>query len=431
MTLPDPATTPSTRVPGVRRIAVLRANALGDFVLTLPALQALRRAYPSATITLLGTPMHVALLRGRPGPWDEVVAVPGAPGVLGGADAPDPAALEAFVAEHAARGYDLAVQLHGGGGYSNPFLRRLGARVTLGNHDTGVTPLDRGLPYPHWHHEVLRMLELMALVGADGHEPASAVLDLTEATALPDLALVGAAARPLPTPPLGGAPGGSGAAGTASTARTAPDGVDAVGWTVPRLAVTAVDRAAAADLLAPLLADAHPGTPLVVLHPGASDPRRHWPAASYAQLARRLVTEDGARIAVVGSGPRESAAAAEVAAADPSVLDLSGRLDLPALVGVLAAADLVVANDSGPRHLAGAVGTPTVGIFWCGNLLTAAPLDRSRHAVAVSFRTHCPACGLPQGSQRCEHDESFVADVTVDEVRDLAERFLAGAATRR
>lgn len=418
----DPVT---ALVPQVRRIAVLRANALGDFVLTLPALHALRRAYPDATITLLGTGMHVELLRGRPGPWDEVVAVPGAPGVLGGQPAPDPVALEAFVAEHAARGYDLAIQLHGGGGYSNPFLRRLGARVTVGNHDVGVAPLDRGLPYPHWHHEVLRMLELVALVGADGHEravpAAPAVVDLTRAAPVAALASVpagvGAPATPPPdvlsTPPLGGVPGGTGTPGTATTAATGPDGVNAVGWTVPRLAVTAVDRAAAADVLAPLRGSG----PLVVLHPGASDPRRHWPASSFVALGRRLA-DAGARLAVVGSGSVECTRAAVITAELPSALDLSDRLDLSTLVGVLAAADVVVANDSGPRHLAGAVGTPTVGIFWCGNLLTAAPLDRGRHAVAVSFRTACPECGEDQGRGRCGHDPSFVADVSVEEVLD-------------
>ena len=64
------------RVPGVRRIAVLRANAIGDFIFTLPALEALRAAYPQAEIVLLAKKWHAAFLRGRPGPVDRVVAVP-------------------------------------------------------------------------------------------------------------------------------------------------------------------------------------------------------------------------------------------------------------------------------------------------------------------------------------------------------------------
>jgi ADP-heptose:LPS heptosyltransferase len=96
------------------------------------------------------------------------------------------------------------------------------------------------------------------------------------------------------------------------------------------------------------------------------------------------------------------------------------------MVGVLARARLVIANDSGPRHLAAALGTPTVGVYWVGNVINAGPLLRARHRVGVSFRQACPVCGIDQasvGTERCPHDDSFVADVTVDEVlahaRDL------------
>ncbi|MDT4997347.1 MAG: hypothetical protein QOD45_1415, partial [Pseudonocardiales bacterium] len=67
----------------VRRIAVLRANSIGDFVLALPALAALRSAYPSAQITYLGDTWHPVLLAGRPGPWDQVTVVPPYAGVRG------------------------------------------------------------------------------------------------------------------------------------------------------------------------------------------------------------------------------------------------------------------------------------------------------------------------------------------------------------
>src|SRR3954453_6431877 len=64
------------RIPGVRRIAVLRANALGDFILTLPAFEALAAAYPEAEIVLLGRAWHRQFLAGRPGPIDRVIAIP-------------------------------------------------------------------------------------------------------------------------------------------------------------------------------------------------------------------------------------------------------------------------------------------------------------------------------------------------------------------
>jgi ADP-heptose:LPS heptosyltransferase len=183
---------------------------------------------------------------------------------------------------------------------------------------------------------------------------------------------------------------------------------------VPALAVTAGDvRAAGAAL------DGLAG-PLVVVHPGASDARRCWPAERFAAVADALAA-CGATVAVVGAGSADARAGAELRAATRRpVLDLVGRLDLPALVGVLSRAELVLANDSGPRHLAAAVGTPTVGVWLAGNLVTAGPLDQDRHAVAVSPRTTCPVCGRVATPSGCGHAVSHVTDVAVDEVLDLA-----------
>ena len=61
------------RVAGVRKIAVFRPNAVGDFVFSLSALHALRRAYPDAELVLLGLPWHAAFLADRPGPVDRVI----------------------------------------------------------------------------------------------------------------------------------------------------------------------------------------------------------------------------------------------------------------------------------------------------------------------------------------------------------------------
>ena len=68
--------TAGTLIPDVHKIAVLRCNALGDFIFTLPALDALRAAYPHAEIVLLGKPWHAEWLATRPSPIDRVVAVP-------------------------------------------------------------------------------------------------------------------------------------------------------------------------------------------------------------------------------------------------------------------------------------------------------------------------------------------------------------------
>jgi ADP-heptose:LPS heptosyltransferase len=334
----------------VRRIAVLRANGVGDFLVAVPALDALRAAYPDAELTYLGVPWHLELLPGRPGPWDRVLAVPPYPhvGAPGDTD-PDSEQVQRFFAEQQEAGYDVAVQLHGGGGNSNPFVSRLGARVTIGSRDVGAPPVDRWTPYVYYQHETLRFLEVVGLVGA------------------------------------------------------APVTLE------PRLAVTPADGAEADAVLPP---DAGP---LVVLHPGATDPRRRWPAESFAVVGDELAARGGS-VVVVGTA-EDAAAAREIASAmHHPVTDLTGRLSLRGTTGLLARATLVVGNDSGPRHLAAAVGTATVGIYWCGNLINAGPLTRTRHRVAVSFRTLCPVCGMDQGRGRCEHDVSFVADVQPDDV---------------
>jgi heptosyltransferase-2 len=100
---------------------------------------------------------------------------------------------------------------------------------------------------------------------------------------------------------------------------------------------------------------------LVGVFPGANAPARRWPADRFASLAREL-QRLGAQVVVLG-GPEEVALTGSVAAAAPGVFDLGGRTDLVDLAALLSLCDLVVTNDTGPMHLAGAVGTPTVSLW--------------------------------------------------------------------
>ncbi|MER7707141.1 glycosyltransferase family 9 protein [Kitasatospora sp. NPDC097605] len=99
--------------------------------------------------------------------------------------------------------------------------------------------------------------------------------------------------------------------------------------------------------------------PYVVVHPGAAVPARAAGPAVLAAAVRALV-DCGRRVVVTG-GPAEKELTAEVAGAHG--LDLGGRTDLRGLSAVLAAADAVVAGNTGPAHLAAAVGTPVVSLF--------------------------------------------------------------------
>lgn len=100
----------------------------------------------------------------------------------------------------------------------------------------------------------------------------------------------------------------------------------------------------------------------VVVHPGAAVPARAWEPERHAELVVRLATS-GWTVAVTG-GPEESALTARVAGpAHPQVHDLGGATDLAGLAEVLAGAAAVVTGNTGPAHLAAAVGTPVVSLF--------------------------------------------------------------------
>ncbi|MCK2216283.1 glycosyltransferase family 9 protein [Actinomadura sp. ATCC 31491] len=339
----------------MRKIAVLRANALGDLIVALPAIAAVKDTYPDARLVLLGSAWHADFLRGRPGPVDEVVAMPPITGLTTRPEArPAPEELMGRLRE---RRFDLAVQIHGGGRHSNPFVRRLGARVTAGFRTPDAEPLDLWLPYVYYQHETLRYLEAAALVGARARE------------------------------------------------------------VEPRVAVTAADRAELRDVLG------EPPPGLVALHPGATDPRRRWPARRFAAVADRL----GRPVVVTGT-PEEAGLVAEVVAAmRRPATPLVGALSIGGLAALYQRCALVLANDTGPRHLAAAVGAATIGLYWCGNLVNAGPLTRARHRPLVSWTTACPCCGatgVDLRAGRCAHDDSWIAAITVDEVIEQAELLL-------
>ncbi|MDM5177953.1 glycosyltransferase family 9 protein [Massilia sp. DJPM01] len=189
----------------------------------------------------------------------------------------------------------------------------------------------------------------------------------------------------------------------------------AAAWPMRReLDVTGDDLAQAARLLPPAR-----DRPLVLLQPGASDARRRWPVRRFAALADVLVRA-GARVAVNGTAEEAPLVRELIGAMRHPAIDLSGKASLGALCGILAGSALVVSNDTGPLHLALAIGTPAVGIYWLTNLIESGPLRQHGHRAAVSLRVHCPVCGEENIRTRCAHDASFVDDVRQDEVNALA-----------
>lgn len=343
------ATVISTVVPNVRKIAILRANALGDLIFALPALDALRAAYPQAERVLLARQWHQQFFAQRPSPIDRVIEIP--LGGIGqeGPTPQNPIELAAFFNQMQQENFDVAIQLHGGGRNSNPFVLQLGARLTVGLRTPDAPLLDRWVPYIYYQPEVLRYLEVVSLLGAT------------------------------------------------------PTSVE------PKITVTETDRL---ESYAVVPDDRQP---LVVLHPGASDPRRCWSVEQFAAVGDELAAT-GVHVLVTGTQRESDRAQAVIARMQAPAQNLCGALSLNGLTGLLARCQLVISNDSGPLHLAAAVGTPTVGIYWCGNLITAAPLTRRVHRPAISWRLHCPICGVDCTRDRCDHSASFVEEVTTQEV---------------
>jgi len=111
------------------------------------------------------------------------------------------------------------------------------------------------------------------------------------------------------------------------------------------------------------LVPTRPPQRLAVLNPNVGElaPERRWPAERFAGLARALAGE-GFRVVLVGAANEREVTGA-IAAAAPAALDLAGALSLAELCALLARADLVVSNDSGPMHIAAVLGAPTVGLF--------------------------------------------------------------------
>ena len=103
--------------------------------------------------------------------------------------------------------------------------------------------------------------------------------------------------------------------------------------------------------------------PFAVLVPGAAPhrPAKRWPAENFGRLAQ-LLDQGGIRPVVAGSRS-ETPLAQTIAAACPATLDLTGRTTLPELAALLARATVAIGNDTGPMHLAAAVGTRCVVLF--------------------------------------------------------------------
>lgn len=129
--------------------------------------------------------------------------------------------------------------------------------------------------------------------------------------------------------------------------------------------------------------------PFIVLHPIAVDVRRMWPLENYARLADELRLRN---FEVVFTGSQEDKDSVDdvINKMNYTAINVCGDFSLGGLTAVISKAFLMIATDTGPLHLARAVGTPTIGFYWATNLVNWGPLTRGRHRPLVSWTMACP-----------------------------------------
>lgn len=347
--------------PTLRKVAIVRALHIGDLLMAVPAWRALRHVLPHAEITLIGLPWAREFVQRFSKYIDRWVEFPGYPGMLE-VDV-DPARTEAFLLDAQRYGYDLAIQMHGDGSTSNYFTAQLGAKHTAGYHREGRPgpELSFSLPYPDGVREVLKHLQLMEFLGAEPQgthlEFPLSDMDYAEVARIPELK------------------------GVLDSARQ----------------------------------DA-----LIGIHPGARPPARRWPPERFAAVADELARCFGARI-VVMAGPGEESLADEVRQRmGARAIDVAGRLSIGGLAALLSKLDLVIANDSGPAHLAEAVGTKSITIFGPADPNRWAPLEQTVNRV-IYKKVACSPCP----HWECPTDHRCMRRIRVSDVLSVAEALLS------
>ena len=160
-----------------------------------------------------------------------------------------------------------------------------------------------------------------------------------------------------------------------------------------------------------------------LLNPGAAWPNKRWPPSRLAAIATELRARHGL-MSVVLWGPGEEPLAAEVVAASGGAAVMSPKTSIADLVALARRASLMVSGDTGPTHIAAALGTPLVGIY--GPTRPARNGPMSPIDVTVSRDGVCQC----HHRRRCRLDRMCLLDIEVAEVLDAVERRLAAEATR-
>lgn len=321
----------STSAAAPRSVLLIRPDHLGDMLFLTPGLAALRQALPEARLTVLTGPWAADVLRGNP--HVDAVLTCAFPGFERRPKTSPiaPYRLLATEAQKLRSTYDTALILRFDHWWGAWLAAAAGIPQRIGYAWSEVQPfLTQAVPYQANRHEVLQNATLLAAL-APGIE-----------TSLP------------PT----------------------------------RFYVTEDDRAWAATWLAERGATAER---LVAIHPGAGAAVKQWPPSAWAEVGASLRAQQGVRILLTG-GPGERDLADIVAANLPSALNAAGQTTLGQLAALYERCALVLGSDSGPLHLAVAVGAATVHLYGPVSAVKFGPWGDPARQQVITTDWRCAPC---------------------------------------
>ncbi len=335
------------------RILVRSTNWIGDVVMSLAALRELRRLYPSAHLAVLARPWVAAIYQDQ-GLVDEIRTLDGS--------SSNP--LNLLKAARGLRNFDTTILFPNSFGAALlSFLARIPERIGYATDRRSLLLSRRAKPRIRQldRHQIFYYLDLL-------YQTRVSPIDYLQQSSIePDIRL----------------------------------------QVTPRI----LERA---DALMKNN-DVDTRRPLIALNPGASfGPAKRWFPERYAVLADRLVQEADAEVLLLGS-TSEMAIAEQICSRMSQKSDnLVGQTDLPTLMGIISRCQLMVGNDSGPMHLAAALGVPQVAIFGSTDEKATGPFNP--RAVVLHKHVECSPCLL----RECPIDLRCFDRIQVDEVMDAS-----------
>ena len=170
---------------------------------------------------------------------------------------------------------------------------------------------------------------------------------------------------------------------------------------------------------------------LICMHLGSLPrmPEKRWPLERFAELVKRLIGSMDAHILILGSASERRIVNRfmEHIGSDANVLNLVGRTKLKQSAALIQRCDLFIGNDSGPMHIAAAVGTPVIGIFGPTNPVKNRPWGTYSDAVVVRHPLPCSPCYVAfSGNVDCTNPNRLecMTSIGVDEVFEAVKSML-------